>query len=95
MVVDCIKAFNTSDAELALLILAKDKEVDNLKNKVFDELKNLMVKATDIEIIRRAVDLIFIAKSIERLGDHSTNISEDIIFMVHGKDIRHPRACIH
>jgi phosphate transport system protein len=90
MVVDCIKAFNTNDSELALSVLAKDDEVDDLKDKVFSDLKNLMLKFSNIENIQRAIDLIFVAKSIERLGDHATNISEDVIFMVHGKDVRHP-----
>ncbi|MDR1926880.1 MAG: phosphate signaling complex protein PhoU [Endomicrobium sp.] len=93
MVMDCIKAFNTSNAELALSVLAKDNEVDSLRDKVVNDLKNLMLKSSDIDTIQRAVDLMFIANSIERLGDHATNISEDIIFMVHGKDIRHPRTC--
>ncbi|MDR3256215.1 MAG: phosphate signaling complex protein PhoU [Endomicrobium sp.] len=92
MVMDCIRAFNTNDSELALSVLAKDDEVNNLKNRVFDDLKILMVKASDMETIQRVVDLMFIAKSIERLGDHATNISEDVIFMVHGKDVRHPRT---
>ncbi|MCA6071184.1 MAG: phosphate signaling complex protein PhoU [Endomicrobium sp.] len=93
MVMDCIKAFNTSDAELALSVLAEDNEVDSLRDKVINDIKNLMLKASDIDVINGAVDLMFVAKSIERLGDHATNISEDIIFMVHGKDIRHPRNC--
>jgi phosphate transport system protein len=93
MVMDCTKAFNTSNVKLALSVLTKDNEVDSLRDKVVDDLKNLMLKSSDIYTIHRAVDLMFIAKSIERLGDHATNISEDVIFMVNGKDIRHPMAC--
>ncbi|MDR2666386.1 MAG: phosphate signaling complex protein PhoU [Endomicrobium sp.] len=89
MVMDCIKAFNTNNAELALSVLAKDSEVDKLRDRILDNIKNLMIKFSDINVIRKAIDLIFITKSIERLGDHATNISEDIIFMVHGKDVRH------
>jgi len=89
MVMDCIKAFNTSNTELALSVLEKDSEVDKLRDGVLDNIKNLMIEFSDINAIRKAVDLIFITKSIERLGDHATNISEDIIFMVHGKDVRH------
>jgi phosphate transport system protein len=89
MVMDCIKAFNTNDAELALSVLAKDSEVDDLRDGILDNIKNLMIEFSDINAIRKAVDLIFITKSIERLGDHATNISEDIVFMVHGKDVRH------
>jgi phosphate transport system protein len=90
MVIDCIRAFNTSDSELALSVLAKDDKVDDLKDKVLTNLKNLILKSSDINTIQRTVDLIFVTKSIERLGDHATNISEDVIFMVHGKDVRHP-----
>jgi phosphate transport system protein len=93
MVIDCIKAFNTSDSKLALSLFAKDDEVDLLRDKVIDDLKNLMLKSSDINTIEKAVDLMFIAKSIERFGDHATNIGEDIIFMIHGKDVRHPKAC--
>ncbi|MDR3274864.1 MAG: phosphate signaling complex protein PhoU [Endomicrobium sp.] len=92
MIIDCIKAFNTNNSELALSVLIKDNEVDDLKNRVFDDIKDLMVKASDIGTIQKAIDLMFVAKSIERLGDHATNISEDVIFMIHGKNIRHPRT---
>ncbi|MDR1259977.1 MAG: phosphate signaling complex protein PhoU [Endomicrobium sp.] len=92
MIMDCIKAFNTNDSELALSVLIKDNKVDNLRNRVFNNLKNLMIKALNVKIIQEAVDLMFIVKSIERLGDHATNISEDVIFMVHGKNVRHPKV---
>ncbi|MDR1243881.1 MAG: phosphate signaling complex protein PhoU [Endomicrobium sp.] len=92
MVVESIKAFNTSDTDLALLVLKKDDEVDKLRDKVIGDIKNIMVSSSSPEVIQKAVDLIFVAKSIERIGDHATNICEDIIFMVHGKDIRHPKT---
>ncbi|MDR1523353.1 MAG: phosphate signaling complex protein PhoU [Endomicrobium sp.] len=92
MVVESIKAFNTSDADLAFTILKKDDEVDKLRDKIIDDIKNIIASSSSSELIQKAVDLIFIAKSIERIGDHATNICEDIIFMVHGKDVRHPRA---
>ncbi|MDR0310635.1 MAG: phosphate signaling complex protein PhoU [Acidobacteriota bacterium] len=92
MLADSIRAFNTTDAELAKTVLVKDDEVDDLLKKLTSDLKDYMIKSTDFETIQRAVDLMFIARSIERIGDHATNISEDVIFMVHGKDVRHPRA---
>ncbi|MCL2335087.1 MAG: phosphate signaling complex protein PhoU [Endomicrobia bacterium] len=92
MVADSIKAFNGNDVELAQTVLAKDDEVDDLKGKVISDLKGFMVKLSDSEMIQTAVDLMFIAKSIERIGDHAVNISEDVIFMVRGKDIRHPKT---
>ncbi|MCL2390368.1 MAG: phosphate signaling complex protein PhoU [Endomicrobia bacterium] len=93
MVTDSIKAFNTNDVELANSVLVKDDEVDNLKDTVFKDLKVYMTKSTEPDTIERAVDLMLVAKSLERIGDHATNISEDVIFMVHGKDVRHPRTC--
>ena len=92
MIIDCIKAFNTSDSELALSVLSKDNEVDALRDAIISEVKTVLIASPDSDTVQRATDLMFIAKSIERLGDHATNICEDIIFMVHGKDIRHPRA---
>jgi len=92
MVADSIMAFNTTDAELAKAVLLKDDEADDLQKKLISELKDCMVKSSDFETIQCAVDLMFISRSIERIGDHATNISEDVIFMVHGKDVRHPRA---
>jgi len=94
MVADSIRAFNTTDVELAKAVLIKDDEADDLENKVTSDLKDFMIKSSDFETIQRAVDLMFIARSLERIGDHATNISEDVIFMVHGKDVRHPRSHI-
>jgi phosphate transport system protein len=92
MVSDSIRAFNTTDVELAKAVLIKDDEADDLQKKLISDLKGFMIKSSDFETIQRAVDLMFIARSLERIGDHATNISEDVIFMVHGKDVRHPRA---
>jgi phosphate transport system protein len=92
MVADSIRAFNTTDVDLAKAVLIKDDEADELQRKVVSDLKGFMIKSSDFETIQRAVDLMFIARSLERIGDHATNISEDVIFLVHGKDVRHPRA---
>jgi len=92
MVADSIRAFNTTDVELAKSVLAEDDKADDLQRKIISNIKDILINSSDFETIQRAVDLIFIAKSLERIGDHATNISEDVIFMVHGKDVRHPRA---
>ncbi|MDR0977753.1 MAG: phosphate signaling complex protein PhoU [Endomicrobium sp.] len=91
MIIDCIKSFNTNDSDLAMSVLSKDNEVDNLRDTIIGELKTVLIKAADPDAIQQITDLMFITRSIERLGDHATNICEDIIFMVHGKDIRHPK----
>ena len=92
MVIDSICAFNTSDAELADTVLSKDDEVDELKITIIKDLLEFMTDTSDKTMLIRAMDLMFIAKNLERLGDHATNIAEDVIFMVHGKDIRHLRS---
>ncbi|MDR2399928.1 MAG: phosphate signaling complex protein PhoU [Endomicrobium sp.] len=92
MIIDCIKAFNTSDSDLAMSVLSKDNEVDALRDSIIRDLKTVLTASPDADTVQRVTDLMFIAKSIERLGDHATNICEDVIFMVHGKDIRHPRV---
>ena len=92
MVADSIRAFNTTDVELAKAMLIKDDEADELLRKIISGLKEFIIKAPDFETVQRAVDLMFIARSLERIGDHATNISEDVIFMAHGKDVRHPRS---
>jgi phosphate transport system protein len=61
--------------------------VDKLKDKVFkDVLEHIKRKPEDIE---QGLNVILIARNLERIGDHATNIAEDIIFSVSGKDVRH------
>lgn len=87
MVRDALDAFVRQDRKLAEEVLLKDDLVDSLKDKVFHELVGYMSKnPTNIE---PALDLILIARNLERLGDHATNIAEDVIFAVSGDDIRH------
>ena len=92
MVRDSIYAFNTSDADLADTVLSKDDDVDELKRTSIKDLLEFMTNTSDKTMLIRAMDLMFIAKNLERLGDHATNIAEDVIFMVHGKDIRHLKS---
>ena len=92
MVRDSICAFNTSDADLADTVLSKDDDVDELKRTIIKDLLEFMTNTSDKTMLIRAMDLMFIAKNLERLGDHATNIAEDVVFMVHGKDIRHLKS---
>ncbi|GAB1402663.1 phosphate signaling complex protein PhoU [Elusimicrobiota bacterium] len=89
MVKESIESFNLSDTELAQKVLAKDDAVDELKRIILKDLIEYMVETNDRSTVVRAMNLVSIAKRLERLGDHATNICEDVIFMVHGKDIRH------
>jgi len=87
MVLQALEAFVKRDAELARGILRADDEVDAMRNKITTDVIELMKK--DPSTIERAIDYILIARRLERIADHATNIAEDIIFMVKGIDVRH------
>ena len=87
MVQDSLDAFVRRDAVQAERICKMDDEVDNLNNLLFKELVELMKKNSDT--VARATRLILIVRHLERIADHATNIAEEVIFMVQGKDIRH------
>ena len=84
---ESLDAFVNSDAELAEKVISEDKDVDDLYEQIFRELLTYMIE--DTRNISRALKLIFIAKHLERVGDHSANIAEMVVFMVRGQDIRH------
>lgn len=88
MIKDCLDAFSKKDPALAQSVLMKDQEEDQLKSKAVNEIITLIPSHPDQ--VRQFIDLILIAKNLEKIGDHATNIAEDVIFMVSGKDIRHP-----
>lgn len=87
MVRNSLDAFVKQDKALAQQVLEMDDNVDNLKDKVLRDLVSLIEKKP--EIAKQAMDLILIARNLERLGDHATNIAEDVIYVVSGEDIRH------
>lgn len=87
MVRKALDAFVRTDTALAHHVLSSDDEVDNFKHLIFKELTKLMRERP--AVIEQALTLILIARNLERLGDHATNIAEDVIFAVTGKDIRH------
>jgi phosphate transport system protein len=84
---ESLDAFVNSDAELAEKVVVEDEEVDDMYEQIFRELLTYMME--DTRNISRALKLIFIAKHLERVGDHSANIAEMVVFMVRGQDIRH------
>lgn len=87
MLRQALDAFVREDADLALQVCHQDDEVDQLTDQVMRELLTFMLE--DPHTISRALRLIFVAKYLERLADHATNIAEMVIFMVKGKSIRH------
>jgi phosphate transport system protein len=84
---DSLDAFVTSDDALAEKVIKDDETIDGLYEQIFRELLTYMLE--DTKYISRAIKLIFIAKHLERVGDHSANIAEMVIFLVKGQDIRH------
>jgi len=90
MVLGSLEAFVLRDAVKARLILDSDDEVDSMRNAIGQQMVALM--HSDSSYIQRALDNILIARSLERIADHATNVAEDVIFMVQGIDVRHPAA---
>lgn len=87
MVKESLDCFVRGDHVQARQILLMDDDVDDLKNKVFHDLCEHMKK--NPQDVDASLDLILIARNFERLGDHATNIAEDIIFACTGEDVRH------
>ncbi len=87
MLKDSLNAFVNSDSKLAMDVCKRDDEVDNFNRQIFQDLLKYM--AEDSKSIERAVDLILVARNLERIADHSTNICEDVIYIVEGRTIKH------
>jgi phosphate transport system protein len=87
MLRDALDAFVRRDIQLAQAVLDQDDELDGLKTQVFRELLTYMLQ--DPSTIEPALDLILVSRHLERIGDHATNVAEDVIFMVSAKDVRH------
>jgi phosphate transport system protein len=85
-----LDAFVTADATKANAVLQGDDHLDALFLKIFNELLGYMME--DSRNIRRATALMFVAKHLERIGDHALNIAEMVIYMVQGTDVRHPKS---
>jgi phosphate transport system protein len=88
MLDEAIKAFVSRDVELAQAVLTQDDVLDGLKDQIFRELLTYMLG--DPRKIEPGIDLILISRHLERVGDHATNIAEDVIFIVEARDVRHP-----
>jgi phosphate transport system protein len=87
MLRDALDAFVRGDIELAQHVLNEDDKLDTLKTQIFRELLTYMLQ--DPTTIEPALDLILVSRHLERIGDHATNIAEDVIFIVSAKDVRH------
>ena len=87
MLRDALDAFVKRDTRLAHEVLNEDDRLDSLKTQVFRDLLTYMLK--DQTTVEPALDLILVSRHLERIGDHATNIAEDVIFMVSALDVRH------
>jgi phosphate transport system protein len=87
MVRDSLDSFVKRDAELARGVLVSDDAVDDLRDSITKELIGFMEK--DPSTVSRALDLILVARNLERIADHATNIAEDVLFLIQGVDVRH------
>jgi len=88
MVRDSLNALVRGDQDLARSVLARDDQVDLLRDQMFRELLTYMMENS--AVVFPAFELILVAKNLERVGDHATNIAEDVIYIVAGRDVRHP-----
>ncbi|MCL2660791.1 MAG: phosphate signaling complex protein PhoU [Acidobacteriaceae bacterium] len=87
MVRKALQSFIEGDAELASSVFTMDDEVDRMNDEAFEALGALIHDKP--ELTPQALNAIFIASNLERVGDHATNIAEDVIFWVRGADVRH------
>jgi phosphate transport system protein len=87
MLRDALDAYVKRDTVLAHQVLNEDDRLDALKTQVFRDLLTYMLK--DQGTVEPSLDLILVSRHLERIGDHATNVAEDVIFMVSALDVRH------
>jgi phosphate transport system protein len=90
MLRDALDAYVKRDTDLAHNVLSEDDRLDSLKTQVFRDLLTHMLQ--NQSTVEPSLDLILVSRHLERIGDHATNIAEDVIFMVSALDVRHHLA---
>jgi phosphate transport system protein len=87
MIRDALRAFIEGDSDLARRVLEADDEIDRLNHEAFSALSSYMQSQPNVAV--QALDALSIARNLERVADHATNIAEDVIFWIRGADVRH------
>ena len=87
MVRKALDAFVQKDAELARSVLLSDDAVDEMRDLIYRKLVSYMQQ--DPRSVPQGIDFILVARNLERVADHATNIAEDVVFLVEGVDVRH------
>jgi phosphate transport system protein len=90
MVRDSVTAMINHDVQLANRVLEEEEKVDAFRDNIFRILLTHMM--ADPGTIQRAMSLILIARNLERIGDHATNVAEEVIYWIQGRDVRHGKA---
>lgn len=90
MVKESLHAYVNRSSDRARTVLLRDDQLDDMNRRITEDLLALMQK--DSGMIKRALNLLLIARNLERIGDHATNIAENAIFVVKGLDVRHHHA---
>ena len=89
MIRETLDAFVYAKPELARQVIARDDEVDKINRQLHRELTSFMIE--DPHTITRCLNLMSVAHNLERIGDHATNIAEEVVYLYEGRDIRHQR----
>jgi phosphate transport system protein len=87
MLRDSLDCFLNDNSEKAIAVIHRDAEVDQINKQLYRELSSFMIERPGT--ISRALELMFISKSIERIADHATNIAEEMVYLTQARDIRH------
>jgi len=90
MIRDALDAFVYAKPDLAKNVIERDNEVDRIETQLHRELTSYMLE--DPHTITRAMSLMGVAHNLERVADHATNISEEVVYLYEGRDIRHQRV---